>query len=304
MAAKNSLAWRMFTRSVLAFVGYLSAAAPALAAGVGSGPGVEIRVEGEGWGSAARDEIESVLHSAAEQLLGASSMVLDQPIVVTHAAGSPVTLFGSGHAGEYRVRLSATDRGWAQYAYQFGHELCHVLANAKVRADSPERIENQWFEEAVCEAAGLFVLRGMAVRWANHPPLAAWKDYAPSLQRYADRLLAEPHRNLPAGVSSQAWLNGRLAKLVRNPYLREDNEVVANLLLPLFEQEPGRWAVLQYLNRAPARAGGGVADYLRQWRNESPREHQPFIERLAQVLGLGGGSVAASGAVPVAAGLN
>jgi len=249
--------------------------------------GVTIRVEGEGWGSAERDEIETVLQAVAAELIG-DAAALPQPIVVTHAPGSPVTLFERGPAGEYQVRLSARDRRWAQYAYQFGHELCHVMSNFQALPSATERARNQWFEEALCEAAGLFALRTMAARWQATPPYPSWDEYAPALRAYADRLIAEPHRHLPDGVTLERWLHGRLEQLGRDPYLRNDNEVVANMLLTRFEQNPAQWAALHYLNLDAADAVADLPHYLRHWRDNAPHEHRPFIDGLVGELGLAG----------------
>ncbi|NMG45839.1 hypothetical protein GPA22_19155 [Aromatoleum toluvorans] len=285
----------MFARCLLV-LGALFAAVPNARAwepGAISGlSGLTIRVEGEGWGSAERDEIETLLYAVADELTRGATAAPVDPIVVTHAPGSPVTLFDKGSQGEYRVRLSARNRGWAQYAYQFGHELCHILSNYERRAHDAGRRETQWFEEALCETAGLYVLRSMAQRWRTDAPYPGWDVYAPSLAAYADRLAAEPHRQLPSGMSIAAWLESKLPRLSADPYRRSDNEVVANLLLPQFEQGPGRWVVLRYLNLAPA-APGGLAGYLVQWRNSAPAEHRGFIDALAGSLGLHQAAVAA-----------
>jgi len=267
----------------------LVALSRAPAAEAAEGPsGVAIRVEGEGWGTADREEIETLLHAVAGELISRREGVLDQPILVTHAPGSPVTLYERGSAGEYQIRLSARNRSWAQYAYQFGHELCHIMSNFGSSAGVAVRKRNQWFEEAVCEAAGLYALRSMATRWQTDAPYSAWKDYAPVLRGYADRLLAEPHRRLPEGVSPGRWLQAKLDVLADDPYRRDDNEVVANLLLPLFERAPEHWAALGFLNLHPADPSVGLSQYLRHWRSNAPDEHRQFIDELTGELGLGG----------------
>nr|WP_246265242.1 hypothetical protein [Aromatoleum diolicum] len=255
--------------------------------------GVTIRVAGEGWGSAERDEIETVLQAVANELVTGPAPMFAAPIVVSYAAGSPVTLYERGAAGEYQVHLSARDRRWAQYVYQFGHELCHIMSNFEVRAANTAHKRNQWFEEAVCETAGLFALRRMAARWQTEAPYPTWQDYAPALRAYADRLVGEAHRHLPEGVSPGRWLHARLETLGSNPYRRSDNEVVANLLLPLFERAPEQWAALHHLNLHPDDSVADLPQYLRNWRGNAPRDHQQFIDELAGELGLGDVTVSA-----------
>lgn len=249
--------------------------------------GVDIRVEGDGWGSATREEVETLLQAVADELVDGPNPVFAHPIVVTQGGDGPVALFAPGSAGEHRIRVSARDRAWAQYAYQFGHELCHVMAGHTAHAADPARRRHQWFEEALCEAAGLYALRSMAARWRDEAPYPAWEDYAPVLAAYAERLLAEPHRQLPAGESAAQWLSSRVQALSDDPYRRADNEVVANLLLQRFEASPEHWVALYSLNRDDASQTRGVGDYLRQWREHVPAEHRAFVADLAGLLGFG-----------------
>lgn len=249
--------------------------------------GVDIRVEGDGWGSATREEVQTLLQAVADELVDGPNPVFANPIVVTQGGDAPVALFAPGPAGERRIRVSARDRAWAQYAYQFGHELCHVMAGHTVHAADSSRRRHQWFEEALCEAAGLYALRSMAARWRDDAPYAAWEDYAPVLAAYAERLLAEPHRQLPAGESPAQWLSTRVQALSDDPYRRADNEVVANLLLQRFEASPEHWAALYALNRHEPAQVQDVGDYLGQWREQVPAEHRAFVAGLARLLGFG-----------------
>jgi len=246
--------------------------------------GVTIRVEGEGWGRAEREEIETLLYAVADELVDGPAPVFAHAIVVTQGGDAPVALFERGPAGEHRIRLSARDRAWAQYAYQFGHELCHIMANHGVHAHDSARRRHQWFEEALCEAAGLYVLRSMAVRWRDQAPTPAWEDYAPILGDYAARLAGEAHRRLAAGQTPADWLRTRIHALGDDPYRRDDNEVLANLLLAHFEQTPEHWAALYALNRRDSAPVRDFGDHLRQWHDAAPVAHRPFIAALAALL--------------------
>ncbi|WP_332672561.1 hypothetical protein [Aromatoleum sp.] len=274
---------------LLAVIVALAFAAPPAGAWTSSSSafGVDIRIEGDGWGSATREEVETLLQAVADELIDGPNPVFAHPIVVTQGGDAPVALFEPGPAGEPRIRISARDRAWAQYAYQFGHELCHVMAGHTVHASDPARRRHQWFEEALCEAAGLYALRSMAARWRDDAPYPAWEDYAPMLTAYAERLLAEPHRRLPAGESPAHWLSTRLQALSDDPYRRADNEVLANLLLQRFEASPEHWAALYALNRDDASGVRDVGHYLRQWREHVPAEHRAFVAELAALFGFG-----------------
>jgi hypothetical protein len=103
------------------------------------------------------------------------------------------------------------------------------------------------------------------------------------LNRFFDLLVSEGHRRLPPHSPLAAWLRDNEERLRHDPYQRQKNEVVANLLLPLFEANPEHWDTLAYLNLDPDDARNTLQDYLRNWYNSAPAEHRTFI---ADVLAL------------------
>lgn len=240
-----------------------------------------IRVAEGDWGSATRDEVELVLASAAEALQDFFPGRDGMGIRVERAERAPMVLYRRGAEGEYVVLLTARGRGWAEYAYEFGHELCHVYANYDRRPNTA-LAPHQWFEESLCEAASLFVLRRMARRWASQPPLEAWRGYAPVLSDYAQLLANEPHRlgETPLGP----WYAEHAASLSGNPYGRRRNEYCANRVLHLFESHPDGWSALQYLNAPTEAQEMSFANYLLHWHQAAPREQKPFLARLLRLF--------------------
>jgi len=103
------------------------------------------------------------------------------------------------------------------------------------------------------------------------------------LSRFFDLLISEGHRRLPPHSPLAAWLDNNEERLRHDPYQRQKNEVVANLLLPLFEANPEHWETLSYLNLDPKDARSSLQDYLRNWYDNAPAEHRSFI---ADVLAL------------------
>jgi hypothetical protein len=97
------------------------------------------------------------------------------------------------------------------------------------------------------------------------------------LRRFFDHLLAEGHRQLPPHTPLDDWLKDHEAQLRSNPYLRSKNEVVANLLLPLFQEDPQNWAALHYLNLDLDDARSSLAEYLRHWYQNAPLDHKRFV---------------------------
>ena len=260
---------------------------------------VVIRVEGAGWGTASQEEIETVLYAVADELLTRIPKKLSVPIVVTHTDRNPIALYDKGSGGEYLVRLHARDKKWPQFAYEFAHELCHIMSNYEQNVGSDITKYNQWFEETLCEAASLYALRSMAQTWRSAAPNPEWARFAPALQEFADRLEKEGHRKLPANTPLAVWLEEHEAQMRQDPYLREKNEVVASLLLPLFAENPEHWDTLSYLNLDPADARNSLRQYLRNWYMNAPAEHKRFIASVLTLLGVSNVIMAEmSGAVP------
>src|SRR5205823_4995898 len=86
-----------------------------------------IRVSPEGWGDAAAADITKVLESAGESLLAFFPDRKLPPLEVSRSRTHPIVLYQRGPAGEIRVQLNVEDRHWAQFAFQFGHEMGHIL---------------------------------------------------------------------------------------------------------------------------------------------------------------------------------
>jgi hypothetical protein len=245
--------------------------------------GLTIKVEGEGWGNVRKETIEKVLYSVADELLTRLPKKLAVPIVVTHTDSNPVALYERGANGEYLVQLHAREANWHLYTYEFAHELCHILSNYEENAGPGTSRYNQWFEETLCETASLFTLKNLAITWKDSPPAPGWSKETDKLNRFFDLLIAEGHRQLPPHSPLAVWLASNEERLRRDPYQREKNELVANMLLPLFERNPENWATLSYLNLDPGDAGSSLRDYLRNWYRKAPDEHKTFI---ADVLDL------------------
>ena len=239
--------------------------------------GLRIHVQGGGWGNANKESIETLLYSVADELLSRLPANLAVPIVVEHTDRSPVVLYERGPAGEYQVQLHASGENWHLYVYEFAHELCHILSNFD-HNPGPQNVRyNQWFEETLCETASLFALKNVAAKWESSPPAPRWSEAAKKLRRFFDHLLSEGHRQLPQHTPLTAWLQENEERLRDDPYSRKKNEVVANLLLPLFRDDPQDWAALSYLNLDSADARNSLQQYLHRWYRNAPLEHKHFV---------------------------
>lgn len=243
----------------------------------------DIRVVEADWGRARADEIDAVVRSTA----GVLGRLVDQSaplaIVVQPAAAHPEVQYDKNARGEYVIALSARDRRWAQFAYQFGHEWCHILANFdhRVSANGEPLTQHQWFEEVLCETAALFTLRTLAARWQSAPPYPHWKHYAPWFADYADGMLATEHRRHAQLRVLSSWYEENGDLLARDPYARQRNDFCAAALLPLFEADPSQWNALRYLNLDGAAAEPTFAAYLARWQARVPDTHRRFVATIA-----------------------
>jgi hypothetical protein len=238
-----------------------------------------IRVAADGWGDAAPADIAKVLQSAGGSLTAHVPGLKLPPIEVSRSKDSPIVLFERGPAGEIRVRLSAEDRRWAQFAFQFAHEMGHILCGY---ADYPN--PNKWFEETVCETASLFALGRMGETWATAPPYPNWASYAPALRKYRDERTAAA--GLPKETALADWFREREASLRKDGTQRELNLAMATALLSLFEEAPEAWAAVATLNKVRGDASRSFADYLRDWSRSAPERHRPFVAKVAERFGV------------------
>lgn len=235
---------------------------------------LEIRVAPGDWGDAKPEEIETLLYAVADTLLTHFPERQLDPIVVSPSNQDPIVLYQKGPENEYQVHLAAKGRRWAEFIYEFSHELFHILANYENHAP-PKIAQYLWFEETMCEAVSLYTLRQMSVTWEQSPPRAEWASYAPALIRFTGRVQNEPHRQLPANTTLAQWFRENGPLLLENPYLRGKNELIANLFLPILEHNQD-WQAVGFLNLGASQGKMTFYDYLASWHDRTPPEHQQF----------------------------
>jgi len=224
------------------------------------------------WEASSAD-VKKVLYSCAEELWKYFPERKIPPLDVS-PKGGPITLFDRGLNGEIRIKLNTGQQFWAQYAYQFAHEMGHVLCDYKSHPNP-----NHWFEESLCELSSVFVLHRMAETWAVKPPYPNWKSYSPALKKYADERLEKS--KLPDGKTFVEWYAENANDLRANSVDREKNNVVAGALLPLFEAEPEMWEAVSFLNTEKLTKLYSFKQYLEAWRRNSQEKHRAFIDKIA-----------------------
>ena len=225
------------------------------------------------WGGSELADIRKVCESAGRSITAQLPDDGFPPILVQRSKSGPITLYRRGDGNEHIVRLDTSDRAWAQLAFQFSHEFCHIVCNYR-EARNPQK----WFEETLCETASLYALRRMADEWKTNPPYSNWKSYSTALASYAnDR--AKMYEGRKESIAQFYRANqGELEKTRTN---RELNTHIAVKLLPLFEATPAAWQSLRYLNLGTSEENASFKVYLTSWHDRVPERHQPFLRQLA-----------------------
>ena len=223
-------------------------------------------------------DIERLLYDAASHMTRWLRVPFEDTVCVIPGpdASVPMTYYRGNREQPFVVQLTARDRKWSQFAYQFSHEFCHVLSEYERLRKSP----NQWFHESLCELASAFTLRQMAEQWLNCPPYPNWVDYAVSLAGYADELVSRGESRLPVDMTLSMWLACEEEGLRGDPYQRDKNAVVSYSLLPLFESEPKGWNAVRNLPSS----SGMLKDYLRDWYSQVEPVDKPFVNRIIQLF--------------------
>jgi hypothetical protein len=248
---------------------------------------LDIQVQANEFGNVSSQDISALLQSAAGEIWRQCTRTQLSGIDVYHRTDHPQTDFKRTPSGRVAIGLTAADTHWAQFAFQFGHEFCHTLANY---ANDPRQLvryppqANFWLEESLCEAASLFTLRAMSRSWKTAPPFPSWGNYAPWLNAYAELRLTLPEHQLPAGKPFSVWFQENEAALRRNPMIRGWNTIIAIRLLPLFEADPRGWETVTFLNRGRGAADDSLSKHLAEWRSRCPADLRPFVTKLAAIF--------------------
>ena len=240
---------------------------------------MQIIVDPSNWGEASLGDIEALLLDVATHIQKFFREPLEGAIVVRPAPAydwEPKTMFRESAEGPFFIQLTARDRKWSRFSYQFSHEFCHVLSEYERLKNSP----NNWFHETICELASVFTLRRMAEQWLSNPPYANWADYAESLASYAQERLSRKEHQLPEGITLSAWLLSEEEALRKDPYQRCKNAVVAYSLLPIFESDPTGWNAIRKLPDSSAL----FKDYLSNWHSQVEPIDKPFVNCIIQLF--------------------
>lgn len=244
-----------------------------------SKPTLSIAVVSNDWGGAGKQDVLKVLESAAMPIWKSAGSPVLAPIAVENHPEGPMVKYKRGPLGTYNVLLDIHGRYWAQAAFQFSHEMAHILANYR---KGPNK--QHWLEESICECASLYSLRKMGQTWKTNPPYSNWASYAENLTKYAEDRIANT-KHVP-GNNLADWYAANKSTLDATSTNRELNNVVALRLLPIFEKYPNSWITVRLLNLGKPAENETLASYLSGWHARVSNQHRPMVKEIADLFSI------------------
>jgi hypothetical protein len=231
--------------------------------------------------------IERMRHSCLDGVRLLSDRQPTRLRVDEHASGSPAVWLHPDGSSMAWIIVDIGERAWSQLAYQFGHELGHVLANSwqpHAKPTSP----CQWLEEAMVEAFSLRGLGRLAESWKQNPPFAGDNEFGNAIADYRENVI-QGYAKLAdeQGIThdSAAWFADHRSEIEvagLNPFA----QAASLAILAEYERTPDCVEALGTLNRWPGRSGVPIEDYLHQWEASCAElQASPLLPaRLREVL--------------------
>ncbi|HEX3883393.1 MAG TPA: hypothetical protein VHW66_12100 [Stellaceae bacterium] len=246
------------------------------------------------WPSAAGDTALRVTTRMREACLSGIRLLSDrQPRrlrVDEHSTGPPSVWRHTGDPDMAVVNVDMPPRDWPRLAYQFGHELGHVLCNSWDWGAKP-RLPCQWLEESMVEALSLASLPLLAAGGERVPLVPGDTDFPATIRKYRAFLLGryvQAGGGIEAGAPLAGWFRATRAALEQNNGLAKFEGPMIVTIVGLLEHDRGYIEDYGALNRWPGRSAVPLEEYLRLWQASCGEIRSPgrLPARLKEALGL------------------
>lgn len=210
--------------------------------------------------------IERMRHSCLDGVRLVSDRQPTRLRVDEHTSGPPAVWLHPDGSSMAWIIVDIGERAWMQLAYQFGHELGHVVANSWQPHAKPKP-PSQWLEEALVEAFSLRGLGRLAESWKQDPPFPGDNNFGEGIAAYREDIVQRYSRLAydqglnrdPAG-----WFADHRAE-IELPGLNPFAQAASLTILHEYESVSNCVEGLGALNRWPNRTGLPVDEYLGQW---------------------------------------
>jgi hypothetical protein len=254
---------------------------------------VPLEVQGE-WEKSPPRAAAAVISRMREVCLAGVKLLSDQQPsglrVENRISGSPAIWLHNGASTIAWVVVNIGERDWSKLAYQFGHELGHVLANSW-RPNSRPRNPCQWLEEALVEAFSLRGLGKLAESWERRPVFANDAAFADAIRQYRRRAIQRYETiasNQMQDLRLDAWFREQRSSLEDNGALDGPAQAAVTAMLHELESDARAIEDLGALNRWRGRSSVPIERYVRLWGRSCSEIGTAgrLPERLSDLLGL------------------
>jgi hypothetical protein len=226
---------------------------------------------GAEWNGSSPNDAFAVISRMREVCLSGVRLLSDRQPAKLHVddetSGPPHIWLHDENPGTAIVVVDIGARDWCKLAYQFGHELGHVMCNSWQRQALP-KLPSQWLEEALVEA---FSIRGLALladSWEQRPPFPNDGAFADAIRRYRQDLIDKYGKptGTPPALDMCTWLkrNRDVLDHTGGVGVIEGPEILQ--ILTLLESDKDCVEDLGAVNRWPQRSEAPVEEYFRLWR--------------------------------------
>jgi hypothetical protein len=247
---------------------------------------------GESWSASPADAVRRVLLRMRKVSLGGVRLLSDrQPdrlYVENHPSGSPAVWLHNDRPDMAWIIVDIGPRDWCKLAYQFGHELGHVLSNSWDASSKP-RPPCQWLEESIVEAFSIRGLGRLAASWERNPPFAGDAAFGAKIREYRENVVKNYRRagQQTSNVEIASWFLGSRSALENSALSGVEGPLIIRVVSEL-EESIACVEDLGALNRWPSRTGVPLEEYLTQWERSCAEVHASgrLPARLRTMLGI------------------
>lgn len=223
------------------------------------------------WGRSSIRDVSAVVSRARKTCLAGTRLLSDrQPAklrIENHHSGNPAVWLHDNERTTAWVIVNVGAQDWSKLAYQFGHELGHVLANSW-DANSKPGNQCQWLEEVLVEAFSLRGLGRLADSWEQSPIFPNDAPFAHAIRQYR-RNAIKKYEGLESDQMKdsrvEGWFRQYRSSLESNGGLQPAEAAVPVMLREL-EKDTRSIEDLGALNRWSERSSVPIGQYLRLWK--------------------------------------
>jgi len=240
---------------------------------------VPIDTDGDWPDSDPQDALKVVSRVRDVALAGIRLLSDRQPLrirVVDHRTGPPRVWLHKDTPGIAWIIVDIGVRRWAQLAYQFGHELGHVLCNSWL-PETDLKPPTRWLEEALVDAFSIRNLALLADSWEKSSPFPGSAGYGNALRGYREEVV-KGYRDAggqPA-TDTAAWFRETRPALEQLNGVNKTEGPGLLAILGELERDTACVEDMGALNRWPGKAAS-LEDYLRLWRESCAEIKTPGV---------------------------